>query len=246
MRRILAVVALGLLTACGGSEPLPLATDDPAPSASPTKRKPRPTASRSATPTPTPTATTPPPVTGRPVGTEEALVRLAEPGETRPGEDCAKAAPDVSSPRCSAVETAGGTLIAVTGWVEGRKLVRLLVPVPEGYVTRYEGFDDGRSWASTRVYAAPLAGHGTDGVVVFVRLTDGAATYDVLTWIEGGPLVLRAHRGPLADGRLAPRDGALDEYALATDGAFVRRRLAWDGRRFLISAGQRTTTPPPR
>lgn len=152
----------------------------------------------------------------------------------------------MASPSCAAVKTAGGTLIAATGRIRGEQAIRLLVPAGQGYVPRYEGRDDTASWAATRIYAAPLTGRGDDGVVVFARLADGAGTYDILTWIQGGPLVLRAHRKPITDGRLAPRDGALEEYELAKDGSFVRRRVAWDGRRFLVAPGTRSTMPPPR
>lgn len=240
------VLAAGLLAACGGSsDDPPVASDTPTPSATTRKPRPKPSKPATPTPTPTPTATTPPPVTGDPVGTAEALVHLVS-GDPRPGNDCAALVPDMVRPVCTALKTDGGNLLSVTGRLDGRKAVRLLVQTPDGYLPRYEGRDDGRSWASLKAYAAPLTGHGTDGVVFVVRLTDGALTYDVLTWVRGGPLVLRAHRTPLADGRLAPKDGALDEYELAVDGSFVRRRLAWDGRRFLLSKGVRTTTAPSR
>ena len=247
--RLAAAAALSVLTACGGSDlPMPRA-DDPTPTetASPTK-KPRPKRSKTPTPKPTPkptpTATTPPPATGDPVGTAEALVHVVEPGEPKPPSDCAGLAPDMTRPVCTAVKLDAGQVVAVTGRLDGRKALRLMVPADGGYVARYEGRDDGRSWAQTRVFAAPLTGRGVDGLVFFVRLVDGAGTYDVLTWFPGGPLVLRAHREPLADGRAVPRDGALDEYARATDGSYVLRRLAWDGRRFLISAGRRVSAPP--
>jgi hypothetical protein len=243
IRVLAAAAALTVLAGCGGS-PKPAASPTPVPSA--TTKKPKPKPKPTPTASPTPTATTPPPVTGDPVGTAEALVSLAAPGDPRSGNACAALVPDLTRPVCTAVKTDGGTLISATGRLGGRKALRLLVPSGSGYVTRYEGRDDGRSWASLRVYATPLTGHGTDGVVFFVRLTDGAATYDVLTWVAGGPLVLRAHRGPLADGRLAPRDGALDEYEAAVDGSYVKRRLAWDGRRFLVTEGTRSTTPPAR
>lgn len=239
-----AALAAVLLASCGGSPPdPPAASETPTPSA--TTKKPRPKPSKTPTPTPTPTATTPPPVTGDPVGTAEALVHLVS-GDPRPGNDCAALVPDMVRPVCTALKTDGGTLLSVTGRLDGRKAVRLLVQTQDGYLPRYEGRDDGRSWASLKAYTAPLTGHGTDGVVFVVRLTDGGLTYDVLTWVKGGPLVLRAHRTPLADGRLAPKDGALDEYELAVDGSFVRRRLAWDGRRFLLSKGVRTATAPAR
>ena len=245
-RLLAAAAALVTATACGGG-----GSPDAAPTTAPptttkpsatTKPKPKPT--KSATPSPTPT--TPPPATGEPVGTEEALLQLADPGQPRSSGDCAAIVPDMTAPECTALKTAGGTLVAATGRISSRKAVRLLVPANGGYVARYEGIDPSRSWQSTKVYAAPVTGQGTDGVVFFVRLTDGAATYDVLTWVGGGPLVLRAHRTPLADGRLLPKDNALEEYELASDGSFVKRRLAWDGRRFRISAGTRATSAPPR
>lgn len=242
-------MALAALTACGSSDPRPAA--DPTPSATPAatkkpKPKPKPTATKkpSAKPTPKASPTAPPPATGDDVGFGAAMLRVLDSTDRYVGDDCARTAPDMPKPSCTTVQTAGGTLIAVTGRLEGKKAVRLLVPTPDGYVPRYEGRDDGRIWGMLRVYAAPLTGKGTDGVVFAVRLTDGSLSYDVLTWVAGGPLVLRAHRGPLADGRLQPKDVALDEYELATDGSYVKRRLAWDGRRFRISAGQRAAAPP--
>jgi hypothetical protein len=249
-RRLAAAAALAVLAAgCGGGgtpAASPSAPETQAPTASPTKKKPKPKPSKTATPSPTPSATTPPPPTGEPVGTAEALVSLVQPGEPVRGDQCGQLAPDVATPTCTALKVSGGTLVAVTGRLEGRKAVRLLVQTPEGYVARYEGGDDGRSWGRVRVFATPLTGQGVDGIVVAARLTDGALTYDVITWVPGGPPVLRAHRPPLADGRLAPRDNVLEEYEQARDRSYVKRRLAWDGRRFLISAGVRTTTPPPR
>ena len=247
MRRLAAVVALGVVTACGSPSPGPSA-DDPEPTPSATTRKPAPKKPKaSGTPTgkpaPKPTATTPPPATGDEVGIAGALVALVDTGDRYVGDDCARTAPDMTRPACTSVKTAGGTLISVVGRIEGTKVFRILVPTPDGYVPRYEGRDDGRSWGNQKTYAAPLTGHGDDGVVFAVRLTDGTLSYDVFTWVPGGPLVLRAHRGPLVDGRLLPKDRALDEYERATDGSYVQRRLAWDGRRFRISAGQRAAAP---
>lgn len=249
MRVLAAVAALLVVTACGGSDPEPAATGSPStakPTASATTAKPKPKPKPAKTPSRTPTPTTPPPATGDPVGTEGALLRLAEGGQPRGGNDCGAIVPDMTTPECTALKTSGGTLIAATGRLNSRKALRLLVQTSNGYVPRYEGVDPSRSWRSTRVYATPLTGQGTDGIVFAVRLTDGALTYDVLTWVKGGPLVLRAHRPAIADGRLAPKDGALEEYELATDGSFVKRRLAWDGRRFRLSAGTRSTSPPPK
>jgi hypothetical protein len=244
VRFVVAAVAAVVLAGCGGSSPSPAASSSETPTPSATTKKPRPKPKPTRTPSPTPTATTPPPVTGDPVTTAEALVALAEPGEPRGGTECRALVPDMATPVCLAVRTDAGQLISATGRIDGRKAIRLLVPTDKGYVARYEGRDDGRSWAQLKVYATPLTGQGLDGVVFSVRLTDGALTYDVLTWVKGGPLVLRAHRGPLADGRLAPRGDGLDEYAKAVDGSYVLRRLAWDGRRFLVTKGVRATSVP--
>lgn len=248
MRLATAGLALALLTACGGGgTPDPLASpSSEVPTASPTTKKPRPKPTKTATPKPSPTPTTPPPVTGDPVGTDEALLRLSSSAEKVSGTDCAKLAPGMNDVSCAAVKTDAGSLVAVTGRIASRKALRLLMPVEGGYVIRYEGVDPSRSWRNTKVFAAPLTGSGVDGVVFFVGLTDGAATYDVLTWVRGGPLVLRGHRGPLADGRLAAAGGVLEEYERAVDGSFVKRRVAWDGRRFRASAGVRSATAPPR
>ena len=250
MRRILAALAAVALTACGGGDPSTVATSPPAstPSATTAKPKPKPKPKPTKTPSPTPSPTRPP-VTGAEVGTAEALVARVEPGEPRrveQGTDCGTVFPDVDRPKCAALKLDGGNLLWVTGRAGGAGIVRLMVQTQEGYVARYEGRDDGRSWRSVTVFSTPLTGHGMDGLVVKVRLTDGALAYDVLTWVSGGPLVLRAHRGAIADGRIAPTEEALAEYELAVDGSFVRRRLAWDGRRFRLSAGTRSTSPPPR
>ena len=247
-RGLAAAAALALLTGCGGGDPPSPVASSSAP-VSPTasvkpKPKPKPKPTKTAAPSPTPT--TPPPATGEPVGTAEAMLHLVEPGEPKAGDNCAAMIPEYTEPACRALKAAGGSLVVATGRLDGAKAIRLLVQTRDGYVARYEGRDDGRWWRSLTVYAAPLTGQGDDGIVFFVRLTDGAATYDVLTWVKGGPLVLRAHRPPLADGRLAAAGGALEEYERAVDGSFVKRRLAWDGRRFLLSSGVRSTTPPPR
>jgi hypothetical protein len=242
-----AVTALVLVTGCssGGTPQAAPTSLPPTRSATPKpKPKPKPTPA-----SPTPTATTPPPVTGEVIGVNGALLARVDPGEPRQvteDSDCAAVFPDVTRPTCGAVTMDGGRLLWGTGRLGGHGMVRLLVQQAGGYVARYEGRDDGRSWRSVKVYATPLTGHGTDGLVVLVRLADTAATYDLLTWVAGGPLVLRAHRPPLADGRLAPRDGGLDEYALRADGVWVRRRVAWDGRQFRLSAGTAATTVPGR
>ncbi len=243
-----ALVAFVLLAGCS-SDGTPKATPTTPPpttrSATPKpKPKPKPTSA-----SPTPTATTPPPVTGDVIGVDGALVSRVEPGtpqQVNQGADCATVFPDVTRPTCAAVTMDGGHVLWATGRLHGKGMVRLLVQQSDGYVARYEGVDDGRSWRSVRVYATPLTGHGTDGLVVLIRLADGAATYDLLTWVAGGPLVLRAHRPPLADGRLAPRAGGLDEYAQLTDGTYLRRRVAWDGRHFRLSAGTKATALPAR
>ncbi|HVF06594.1 MAG TPA: hypothetical protein VNA20_17285 [Frankiaceae bacterium] len=251
MRRLAAVVALGVVTACGSSTPEPKADPTPTVSATASKKpkpkpKPKPSATKKPSPTPTPkgSPTAPPPATGEEIGIGGALLAVIDSTDRYVGDNCARTAPDLARATCTTVQTAGGTLLSVLGRFEGKKVMRLLVPTPDGYVPRYEGRDDGRSWGTTRVYATPLTGKGTDGVIFAARLTDGTLTYDVLTWVPGGPLVLRAHRGPLADGRLLPKDVALDEYERATDGSYVLRRLAWDGRRFRLSAGQRAAAPP--
>jgi hypothetical protein len=232
-----------LAVACGG-DGTPAA--DPT-SAAPTtaskaprpKKKPTPSGSATPTATPTPTPTPPPTPTGEAVGTAGALVALAPEAPPKPPGDCAAMFPDLANARCGEVKLDAGTLVWGTGRLEGRKALRLLTPVRGGYAPRYEGRDADRTWSMVKVSAYPLTGNGTDGVVVAVRTPAGGLTYDVLTWVKGGPLVLRGHRPERADGRLAPEDGGLGEYTVAPDGGFVRRWLAWDGRRFLLSPAQR-------
>jgi hypothetical protein len=117
-----------------------------------------------------------------------------------------------------------------------------------GYVVRYAGREGGTKWQAVNAFATPLTGRGTDGLVVTVRLRDGALTYDLLTWVKGGPLVLRAHRPPLADGRVVPRDARLHEYQLVAEGRYARREVGWDGRYFRLGAARAAdpASVPPR
>jgi hypothetical protein len=252
-RTAAALVAVTLLAGCShhgtGASADPTT---PPPSSTTPKPKPKPAASVPATPTPT--VTTPPPVTGVVMGTSNALLALADPGPVRRlggTPDCSVAFPDVEEVRCGGLNLDGGGLVWGTGTVEGAGVVRLLVQdkAAGGWVSRYEGRDGSGTWAgAAAVTAVALAGHGTDSVVVRVRTSSGGLSYDLLTWVAGGPLVLRGHRGPLADGRLGQRTGALDEYVANGDGTYVRRPVAWDGRHFRIGAGTKvpgTKVPPP-
>lgn len=249
-----ALAALLLVAGCSSGTPAARQTTPPPSSPAPSRTPAKPSApsrTPSRTPSRPPSASpTPPPVTGTPLGIADALVARTGPGTpvtVGQNADCATVAPDLTMPQCAAVRMNGGSLLWVTGHGgDGAALVRLLVAEHGAYVVRYEGYDDAAQWQRTTVYATPLTGHGTDGLVVFVRLLDGSATYDLLTWISGGPLVLRGHRPPYVDGRLAPRSGGLDDYELATDGSYVKRRVAWDGRHFLLSAGTRVTSAPGR
>lgn len=258
-RALGAAVALAALVACGG-ESLPSRPDalDPTTSttatATPTKRptgRPAATPARTPARTPSPTPTTPPPPAGGVLGTEGAFLALTQPDAPRAvtgGADCQSVFPEVSGARCGALDLDAGSALWVSGTVEGTPVVRVLTQEKGGYVTRYAGKQGVAAWASVSAFAAPLSGHGKDGLVVVVRLADGAATYDVLTWVKGGPLVLRAHRGRLTDGRLAARGGALHEYALVPDGRYAHRTLAWDGRYFRLSPadGVAASKVPPR
>jgi len=252
VRRLAALVLLAGV-ACGGNDPGPsgpIALD-------PTTVAPKPTVRRTATPKPTatlkptPTPTTPPPPTGTIVTAGGAFLAIAPsepPRQVSGSADCGTIFPEISAPRCNAIALHGGNLLWVTGRVDGSPVVRLLTQEQGGYVTRYAGRDDAGTWGPVSVFGAPLTGRGTDGLVVAVRLHDRSLTYDVLTWFKGGPLVLRAHRGPLADGRLAARDGHLEDYALVPDGRYAQRILAWDGRYFRASAphGFTEAEVPPR
>lgn len=253
--RLGALACLLLAAGCGGSgKPAAAPTTKP-----PTTRAPKPSPTRRPTPpptpTPTPTATpspTPAPVTGVVLSRSGAFLALApaSTGRRIPGTaDCAKAFPDVEAARCGGFDLAGGSLLWGTGTVEGSTVVQLLVRDATGaYVPRYEGRDDTGAWTAVRVSAAPLTGQGTDGVVVDVRQVSGALTYDVLTWVRGGPLVLRAHRSPVPDGRLAVRGDGLAEYGHGGDGNWVSRAVRWDGRYFRLGSGaaaRPAEVPPP-
>ena len=248
MSRLAAVaVAFAVLAACGGEDPEPgppiVIPTTPAPATT----KPRPTTKPTQRPTPTtPAPTTSPPPSGTIVTTTGAFLALAPaepPRRVTGGADCGTVFPEVQQPRCDAIAMAGGSLLWVTGRVEGSPVVRLLTQDSSGgYVTRYASRDDAGAWGPVKVFAAPLTGRGLDGVVVAVRLNGGALTYDVVTWFKGGPLVLRAHRGPLTDGRVVARNGNLEDYALVPDGRYARRVIGWDGRYFRAS---RPSAVPP-
>lgn len=244
MRRLVIGATLAALCACGGPSAPKAAPTTPAPSRSTVK----PTAKPSAKPTPTktasptPTVTTPPPVTGSVVTIANASLHPVSDGpapvHVAAGSDCGAIFPDLADATCGAVKLAGGDALWGYGLADDVGTVRVLTldPAAKGYVLRYEGHEGGTAWSGVKAFGAALTGQGTDALVVLVRLASGAASYDVLTWVPGGPLVLRAHRGPLSDGRLAPSQGTLLEYALVPDGRYARRTLAWDGRYFRISA----------
>jgi len=169
-----------------------------------------------------------------------ALVPDAQPVRVSNASNCGAIFPDLAGARCATVAMDAGSLLWGSGTREGRKVVRLLTQdASGGYVPRYEGAEGRTRWGDVRVVTAPVIGAKPDGVGVVVPLAGGAATYDVLTWVKGGPLVLRAHRGALPDGRLGPVEGGLAEYLHQADGAWIMRRVAWDGRQFLLSAGSR-------
>jgi hypothetical protein len=252
MRHAAAAVALAAfagLTGCGGGSPSS-PSSSPTPSASTTKPKPKPKPTASVSPTPT--VTTPPPPSGQPMTSAGAFLAFVPPGEPKRvgnAADCAAIFPDLAGPACGSVPMDAGSLLWGSGRVAGRLTVRLLTQdASGGYVVRYEGAEGGTKWASVKVVTAAVVGKAPDGVGVVVALASGAATYDLLTWVKGGPLVLRAHRSPLPDGRLGPLDAAFGEYLLQPDGIWVRRRVAWDGTRFLLSAGARVpaSAVPPR
>ena len=241
-----ALAALALAACSSGGSPHAAPTTPPRTSTT-AKPKPKPSGSASATPktsgSPSLSASpTPAPVTGAVLGTSGALVRLAPSGQAprkvAATADCATAFPDMQSPVCGAVKLDGGSLLWGSGQAEGATIVQLLTfdEAAGGYLPRYEGRDDRGAWDSAKVAAYALAGHGTDAAVVTVRRVDGTLAYDVLTWFAGGPLVLRAHRTPLPDGRVGPAKDALAEYVhQRSDGAWVRRVVAWDGRHFRLA-----------
>jgi hypothetical protein len=241
---VAALAAALALAACGGgtprAEPTPLEPTTATPKPTP---KPRPTPTRTATPTPTPSPT---PVVPSPAGdvatTAGATLALAaDPGQPRKvagGADCASVFTDLARVRCAAVRLDGGDLLWAVGAEPGNTIAtRLYVLGRDGYLLRYEARDTERRWTNVFVRPGTLTGHGTDGVAVVFRLTGtpGETAYDVLTWVKGGPLVLRAHRPALADGRVAVRPGWIDDYAIRGNGTYARRRVVWDGRHFRVS-----------
>jgi hypothetical protein len=234
-----ALVLALVLAACGGSPPRPSASPSPSPTVS---KKPKPKPKPSTTP-PTPTATTPPPPSGEPMTTAGAFLALEPPSEpvrVANTADCGTVFPDLAGARCGVVPMEAGSLLWGWGTTEGHNALRLLTQDGSGgYVRRYAAAEGRTRWTGVQVFAAPVIGAGPDGVGVVIPLVGGAATYDVLTWVKGGPLVLRAHRGAVPEGRLAPVEGGLAEYLRQPDGVWVKRRVAWDGTRFLLSEGVR-------
>ncbi len=246
-----AALAALLLAACSGggtpdARPTPSRTAAPTPSASPSP-SPRPTRSASAKPSPTPS----PAVTGTPLGASGSALHLVSDGEVKSfgpnADDCAALYPDLLDVSCDELKLNGGSLLWVAGTSDGRWALRLLAfdVAAGGYRLRYQATDGTAVWTGFRLGATSLTGYGTDGLVVATLIggSQPRRAYDVLTWRRGGPLVLRAHRTGLRLGRVVLAKGRVDEYeALYAEGdspccpsRFVHRRVAWDGRRFLLA-----------
>ena len=257
MRRSAAVVAVALAAAliagCSGDS-----DDDAAPE--PTVSA---TATSSAAPAASakkasPTAKASPPPKAVPMETTGALLAAASdaaPVTADPQNGCFDAYPDMLDVVCDTIALDGGTVLWVSGTEDAgggqrRQVMRLHVfeASSGGYRLRFVARDGVGDWTGFRVGPARLTGHGVDGLVMQVTMTEDRRAYDVLTWRAGGPLVLRAHRPAGRSVRVAAREGRLDDYEATSGSRFTYRRLVWNGARMTIAdygKVRASEVPPP-
>jgi hypothetical protein len=204
-----------------------------------------------------PTAKASPPPKAVPMETTGALLEPASddgPVAADPATGCVEAYPDLLDVTCDTITLDGGTLLWLSGTEDAgdgqrRHVLRLLEfdRGSGGYRLRFIARDAVGDWTGFGVGPARLTGHGVDGLVVRVAMTDDRAAYDVLTWRSGGPLVLRAHRGVGRSVRVVAREERLDDYE-AQGSRFRYRRLVWNGARMTIAdygLVRSSDVPPP-
>ena len=252
--RVAAVLCLVLLAGCS--------SDDDEPEARPTS-----SASIAAVPssvraaprkaTASPTASPPPkPV---PMGVDGAFLKAVRGGgvvTADPQNGCFDAYPALLDVSCDDIPLDGGTVLWVAGTEDAgdgrrRRVLRLHTFDRDsgGYVLRFEARDPAGGWTGFKLGPARLTGHGVDALVVQTTLAGNGATYDILTWRAGGPLVLRGHRAPARDLRVAARDERLDDYQVSDNPRFyIHRRITWDGAKLVVATYGRVRAadvPPP-
>lgn len=221
--------------------------DEPEAAPSPTAARPSvsaaPTRSRAASPTATPS---PPPkpvpmtVTGAFLS---AAAAAGDPVAADPETGCFDVYPGLLDVSCDTLQLDGGTLLWLAGTEDvgggqRRRVLRLLTfdSASGGYRLRFVSRDPAGGWIGFQIGPARLTGNGVDGLVVRTRLAGNGASYDVLTWRAGGPLVLRAHRTPARDLRVVARENRLDDYQVSADPRFyIYRRIVWDGAQLTIA-----------
>jgi len=246
----LALTALVVVGCSGDAEP----DTAPSPVAVGPTAVAKPTKSRAAAPTPT-KSPPPKPVPMEATGAFLNAVSDGEPVAADPETGCFDVYPGLLDVSCDTAELDGGTLLWLAGTEDvgggqRRRVLRLLTfdPPSGGYRLRFISRDPAGGWTGFSIGPARLTGHGVDGLVVRTELAGNGGTYDVLTWRAGGPLVLRAHRRPARDLRVVAREGRLDDYQVAEGGAYIYRRIQWDGARLTITDLGRvkaSEVPPP-
>ncbi|HVE98744.1 MAG TPA: hypothetical protein VNA12_06160 [Mycobacteriales bacterium] len=248
-----AAVVILMAVGCSGDDEEPIARPSAVAS---TVAATRPASARpSASPTRTPSA----PPRPTPMSVAGAFLRATSadaPVMVEPEYGCFDAYPGMLDVSCDSVRLAGGSVLWIAGTEDQgdgqrRRVIRLhtFESSTGGYQLRFVARDPAGGWTGFKVGAAPLTGHGVDAMVVQTNLAGDGASYDVLTWREGGPLVLRAHRAPARQLRVVAREQRLDDYQVSDNPRFfVYRRLTWDGARIMIADYGRvpaSKVPPP-
>jgi hypothetical protein len=251
--RVAALVCLVLVVGCSG---------DDEPEARPSVRASAAVATRSAAPAtkkPVASPTASPPPKPVPMSVAGAFLKPVRGGQSvaaDPQNGCFDAYPGLLDVSCDEIRLDGGTVLWVAGTEDRgdgqrRRVLRLhTFDAPAGgYVLRFEARDPAGGWTGFKLGAAPLTGHGVDALVAQTTLAGNGASYDVFTWRAGGPLVLRAHRAPGRDVRVAARDQRIDDYQVSDNPRFYRyRRITWDGAKLVIADYGRVRAgdvPPP-
>lgn len=166
-----------------------------------------------------------------------------QPVNADPESGCFDVYPGLLDVSCATVDLDGGTVLWIAGSEDAgdgqrRKviLVHTFDKASGGYLLRFLARDPSGGWTGFRLGPARLTGNGVDALIVQTTLAGDGASYDILTWRSGGPLVLRAHRAPARQLRVVAREGRLDDYQIAENPRFfVYRRLTWDGARIVIA-----------
>lgn len=173
-----------------------------------------------------------------------------------PQSGCVEAYPGLLDVSCDEIALDGGVVLWLAGTEDQgdgqrRRVLRLhtFERGAGGYVLRFEARDPAGGWTGFKLGPARLTGYGVDTLVAQTTLAGNGASYDVFTWRQGGPLVLRAHRPPARDLRVVAQAVRLDDYQVSDDPRFfVHRRITWDGAKLVIATLGRVPAadvPPP-